>query len=188
MFHAMLVGHHPFHHSLGGKMSIKCGNPIHKPDVVYHDTTADVRECYLGRATAADAAVQVAAMQPSPGAWKRGDPLPFPEGRYAILADDSLPEHVNETVFLKVDAPDEGRWAGYVFVKVQVSDELHNVRSRPLSEAYVNAIINQGWKQCLLRYGQEIGVCGHCGRTLTNDESRAYGIGPVCRRDPRLAI
>ena len=24
------------------------------------------------------------------------------------------------------------------------------------------------------------GSCGHCGRTLTNEESRARGIGPIC--------
>ena len=30
------------------------------------------------------------------------------------------------------------------------------------------------------RYGHEIGECGICGRQLTNDESRARGIGPVC--------
>jgi hypothetical protein len=30
------------------------------------------------------------------------------------------------------------------------------------------------------RYGLEIGKCGICHRTLTNDISRARGIGPVC--------
>lgn len=30
------------------------------------------------------------------------------------------------------------------------------------------------------RYGREIGSCGVCGRALTNGESRALGIGPVC--------
>jgi hypothetical protein len=32
----------------------------------------------------------------------------------------------------------------------------------------------------MLRYGQEIGRCGHCNRTLTDEASRAAGIGPVC--------
>lgn len=30
------------------------------------------------------------------------------------------------------------------------------------------------------RYGRELGVCGCCGRDLTNATSRARGIGPVC--------
>lgn len=35
--------------------------------------------------------------------------------------------------------------------------------------------------EAMIRYGQEIGACGHCGRDLTNEESRAAGIGPICR-------
>ncbi len=33
----------------------------------------------------------------------------------------------------------------------------------------------------LARFGQELGKCGKCGRDLTDEESRAIGIGPVCR-------
>lgn len=29
-------------------------------------------------------------------------------------------------------------------------------------------------------YGQKLGHCGRCGRTLTDEESRARGIGPTC--------
>jgi hypothetical protein len=42
-------------------------------------------------------------------------------------------------------------------------------------------IVDADPKVAMLRYGQELGQCGHCYRTLTNDESRAVGIGPVCR-------
>jgi hypothetical protein len=38
-------------------------------------------------------------------------------------------------------------------------------------------------KGAMLRYGQEIGSCGHCGRELTNKVSRDFGIGPKCRKD-----
>lgn len=31
-----------------------------------------------------------------------------------------------------------------------------------------------------IRFGLELGICGHCGRELTDEESRARGIGPVC--------
>lgn len=34
---------------------------------------------------------------------------------------------------------------------------------------------------CSQRYGKETGVCGVCGITLTNPESIALGIGPICR-------
>lgn len=36
-------------------------------------------------------------------------------------------------------------------------------------------------REAMLNYGRQIGRCGHCDRTLTNDESRALGIGPICR-------
>jgi hypothetical protein len=34
----------------------------------------------------------------------------------------------------------------------------------------------------MIRFGQVVGSCGHCGRTLTNQASREAGIGPVCAR------
>lgn len=57
------------------------------------------------------------------------------------------------------------------------------VRVRMSPEAMVSIarkIMATGAKQAMLRFGQEIGSCGHCGRTLTNKASRDRGIGPVC--------
>ena len=31
-------------------------------------------------------------------------------------------------------------------------------------------------------YGQKIGRCGHCSKQLTDETSREFGIGPVCRK------
>ena len=98
-----------------------------------------------------------------------------PEGRYAVTGDDG------EMKFYHVDRPTEGRWAGYVFVKVQAGDELHNLRSRATREGVLAKIAADGVQAAMLRYGREIGKCGHCGRTLTNEESRKVGIGPICR-------
>lgn len=36
-------------------------------------------------------------------------------------------------------------------------------------------------KAAQVLFGREIGQCGVCGRSLTDEESRAQGIGPVCR-------
>jgi hypothetical protein len=36
---------------------------------------------------------------------------------------------------------------------------------------------------CKIRYGQELGVCCNCGKKLTDDRSRWYGIGPECEKD-----
>lgn len=100
-----------------------------------------------------------------------------PAGRYAIDTQDGA---ANELAFYKVDRPTEGRWAGYVFVKLQVSDDEQRV-SREVAKSVVRRIAEVGAQAASARYGHELGVCGVCGRTLTNDESRALGIGPVCR-------
>lgn len=42
------------------------------------------------------------------------------------------------------------------------------------------------WVEAMKLYGQKIGRCGHCGLRLTDEVSRAYGIGPICRRDHKL--
>jgi len=96
-----------------------------------------------------------------------------PAGRYAITGEDGVLR------FYVVDRPTEGRWAGYVFVSVQASDELHRVRDRAAREAIL-ATIAIDPRDASIRYGKELGQCGVCGRTLTNEESRAAGIGPVC--------
>lgn len=105
-----------------------------------------------------------------------------PEGRYAIIGDDEAIR------FYQVDRPTEGRWAGYVFVNVQASDELHSVRNRQKREAILASIAEAGIEASMILYGQKLGKCGHCGRTLTNDKKRGSdgltslerGIGPVC--------
>jgi hypothetical protein len=94
-----------------------------------------------------------------------------PAGRYAV-------EHEGTLKFYKVDRPTEGRWAGYTFVKVQASDDWHRVSRE--TAAYVLATVAVDPREASARYGQEIGSCGVCGRTLTDEDSRAAGIGPVC--------
>lgn len=97
-----------------------------------------------------------------------------PEGRYAVTGEDGT------TDFYRVDRPIEGKWAGYIFVKLQLSDDYQRVPFRN-SQAVLDKIENAGVKESMLRYGKELGHCGHCGKTLTNNESIELGIGPVCR-------
>lgn len=108
---------------------------------------------------------------------QRGDALErhnVPAGRYAVTGSDG------QTVFVKVDRPTEGQWAGRIFVKIQAGDDLHRT-GRQVADALLGKIAADGVQAAMLRYGREIGSCGHCGRTLTNEESREAGIGPVCR-------
>jgi len=95
-----------------------------------------------------------------------------PAGRYAIENAEG------ELRFYQVDKPTEGRWAGRTFVKVQASDDLHPVKGQ--AAAAVLAEIAKDPEGASRRYGREIGRCGVCGRTLTDEKSRAEGVGPIC--------
>lgn len=97
-----------------------------------------------------------------------------PDGRYAVTEADGILR------FYRVATPSAGRWAGFTFIDVQASDELYKLRDRT-RKGIVLALIATNPKAAMLRYGIELGHCGHCGRTLTNEVSRSYGIGPICR-------
>jgi len=91
------------------------------------------------------------------------------DGRYAVEEDGVLK-------FFKVT---NGKRPGFVFLDVQASDEWHSIRNLARIRK-VLAIIAQDAKAAMIRYGHELGQCGRCGRTLTDEASRAAGIGPIC--------
>jgi hypothetical protein len=97
----------------------------------------------------------------------------IPAGRYAVETN------AGHLAFYKVDTPTEGRWAGYTFVTQQTGDTETPIKARNMREGIL-AQIAVDVQGAMERYGREIGSCGHCGRTLTNEESRERGIGPVC--------
>lgn len=96
-----------------------------------------------------------------------------PAGHYAVTGQDGT------TDFYCVNRPTEGKWAGYIFVKLQLSDEYQNVPFRN-SQAILDKIEKDGPEAASKRYGKELGRCGVCKRTLTNNDSIERGIGPVC--------
>lgn len=101
----------------------------------------------------------------------------IPAGRYAVDNGEGA------TAFYRIDRPTEGKWAGYVFIKVMASDDLYPVRGAAARKAF--AKILEDPRAAAIRYGIEIGECSMCGRTLTDEDSRAAGIGPVCARKNR---
>ena len=101
-----------------------------------------------------------------------------PAGCYAL---ETVGTAVNGTVFYKVDRPETGKWAGHVFVKRLEGDQEIRVR-RDQVGGILARIASVGALEASQAYGRLIGECGVCHATLTNDESRAYGVGPVCRK------
>lgn len=97
-----------------------------------------------------------------------------PNGRYAVEEDGTLK-------FFHVRHGKAGtRWEGWVFVDIQASDETYALKDRS-RKARILALIAQDPETAMNRYGQELGVCGDCGRTLTDETSRSIGRGPICR-------
>jgi hypothetical protein len=94
-------------------------------------------------------------------------------GRYALRTEDGVK-------FYRLDRPTQGRWAGFTFLKVQASDDLHPIKNHT-EKARIIAEIAKDVLAAEQLYGRELGHCSRCGRTLTDETSRAYGIGPDCR-------
>lgn len=99
-------------------------------------------------------------------------PVSVPSGHYALVIDGVVK-------FYRVNNVTEGKWAGYTFVDAQASDDFHPIRNRASSREIL-ALIAADVKGALVRYGHELGRCGVCRKTLTDAESIAAGIGPVC--------
>lgn len=94
-------------------------------------------------------------------------------GYYALVQDDV-------TKFYRVRLGKEGtRWAGWIFVDAQASDEFWPIKNREHKESILRAIAENP-TEAGARYGREIGRCWKCHRTLTDETSRANGIGPDC--------
>lgn len=143
----------------------------------YRMTAAQARSAAQHLPAAQRAEVEaVVGSAPAPAKpARKGDPE-VPAGRYAVHMDGDS----NELSFFKVDKPEEGKWAGWTFVKHLASDTEYPVKGA--RKYRVLEAIAADIEGALATYGREIGACGMCGKTLTNDESRAYGIGPDCRK------
>lgn len=95
-----------------------------------------------------------------------------PDGRYAIQLEGTVK-------FYRVRKVTKGIYAGRTFVDRQAGDESFPVRFAT-ERAKILTAIAADVKVAAIRYGKALGKCSQCGRTLTNPESIALGIGPVC--------
>lgn len=114
----------------------------------------------------------------SPAGNVQHDELPFKKNKndrpmpmyYAVEID-------GVTKFYRVK---QGTKPGWWWIDAQASNEFHPVRNVATKNTILRAIIDQGAEECLRNYGRLIGSCGRCHTTLTDETSRANGIGPDC--------
>lgn len=95
-----------------------------------------------------------------------------PDGGYAVEDEDGTLHFYAVKVVFK----DTGRRG----LREQASDTLHRMYAGQQLGA-LRRIIETGLKQAGERYAAELGMCYACRRTLTDETSRALGIGPICR-------
>lgn len=99
--------------------------------------------------------------------------------RFAVPTEDGA---VNNLAFWWITRG-RGDREGMFFLR-QVIGGQGPVRVRIGLEAMVavarKALMNP--TEAMATYGREIGCCARCGRELTNETSRAAGIGPECRK------
>lgn len=93
-----------------------------------------------------------------------------PDGYYAVNTDGTLKFYRFRT----------SRSNGRRYLNVQASDEFHPIHKIFTRTLVLETIRTMSPQTSMELYGQHIGRCGRCGRTLTDAESRARGIGPDC--------
>jgi hypothetical protein len=108
------------------------------------------------------------------------------DGRYAVD-----PAGGDNYTFIRVSRPKHGKHRGAIKVQTQHSDDLITRvliypsgmvvwRMESLVELILIIAVNK--TACSVAYGRKIGRCCRCGKTLTDERSRHYGIGPECEQ------
>jgi len=162
--------------------AVKCGNrKAHGKEVAYHLGVEGVRACYASFVSAPASAPEPVASEPSgptfaqrAASWRQ---IPVGAAGYGYYA---LPGTDGQANFYRVERPKKGKYAGRTFVKVQAGDTFH-----PFDREAAYTVMDQiafNPERSGVFYAQQIGKCSRCGRTLTDDTSRAQGMGPDCAR------
>lgn len=106
--------------------------------------------------------------------WRNDTPrdkfTDVPDGYYAVETEDG------HLAFYRVST-----WkSGDRKVQVQASDTLHNMKGRKAADGVLAKVRDVTPPIAGKLYADHLGNCWKCGRTLTDEISRARGIGPVC--------
>lgn len=129
----------------------------------------------------------VAPAPPDPKLTMFDSLLPsLPDGRYAMRMDETEP-----FIFYRVKRHTKGRLNGCLTIQTQHSERLMRAAVKWRSgEWYFERekqrtiehmlLICLDSKQAGFNYAEQLNRCCICGKDLTDDRSRYYGIGPDC--------
>lgn len=101
-----------------------------------------------------------------------------PAGHYAVVSATGN----NDLDFFRVDKPTDGEWAGCMFVKRVIGGHPDQPVSKNQWRKVLQRIVDADIEASRTLYGTTIGQCWRCNRHLTDETSRALGIGPECRK------
>lgn len=96
----------------------------------------------------------------------------LPAGRYAVEGLDG------QIMKYQIDKPVNGKWAGWTFVRDLATGD--SIRDRDTKRAILDELEAAGHLESAKLYGKVTGQCGICSKILTNPDSIAAGIGPIC--------
>ncbi|MEU4066631.1 DUF6011 domain-containing protein [Streptomyces wedmorensis] len=107
------------------------------------------------------------------------------DGYYAVRVEPDQ----DDWTFLRVSRPESGPRKGHFKVQTQHGDNLKEVFAISPSGEFLVASgdirlmiieLATGQHKAAANYGRKVGKCCRCGKTLTDNVSRKYGIGPEC--------
>lgn len=114
--------------------------------------------------------------------------FPHKDGKQQVRTDYSMPEgryalEVNgETWFFQVDKPTKGRWAGYTFIKRLIGSpgSYRKLPMTPPERSKYLSKIDVDPKAAAVLFGQKSKTCFRCHSPLTDPDSLARSMGPIC--------
>lgn len=151
-----------------------CGNCKQPGQTVEH-----VRSCYSGHY----ATLEATPVTPTEFAEKYVQAREFKamalvndvaDSKYALVTDDKI-------IFYEVRTGTKGRWEG-----VQFLDRLVGApgdwQRYPVKGAAKTAIMAKLDKDAAIRFSKHFTVCAVCSSPLSDPESLAAGLGPICAK------
>lgn len=168
-----------------------------------HPTAQQVKDCAFRMARGAmhqQRVQQVANTRtalPIENPWPLKTPRAMVEamrdGRYAAAEQGYRGDDFDHYTFIRVSRPTTGKRKGCLVLQTQHSEAYSPFLTiYPSGKAYFYKNSNRLDMALLMiaadpfttamNYGRLIGRCSRCGKTLTDERSRYYGIGPECEK------